>query len=46
MTEIELTQEQLDEGYHYCPDWDFLLIWPGCPEYESCYCDIKLQEKK
>lgn len=23
---------------HFCPDWDFLVIWEGCSEFEACLC--------
>jgi len=23
---------------HFCQDWDFLYVVPGCPEMESCLC--------
>ena len=33
-----LTMEESDEGWHFCPDWDGLLIGPGMMELESCLC--------
>lgn len=24
---------------HFCPDWDEMLIYPGCAEMTSCSCD-------
>lgn len=27
---------------HFCPDWDFMPIWQGTPEFDSCCCDKKL----
>ena len=27
-----------DAGYHFCPDWDGMLIGPNWPEAESCSC--------
>lgn len=24
---------------HYCPDWDYMAIWDGCPEMEACTCE-------
>ena len=26
-------------GAHLCPDWDFMLIWDGCPEMGCCLCE-------
>lgn len=40
----KLTAEEIDAGYHFCPDWDYLLICPGMPEYDTeCSC---LEAKK
>lgn len=36
--ELELTQEEVDEGWHFCNDWDGLLICKDWPESECCYC--------
>lgn len=33
-----LTAEEMRAGWHFCPDWDFLLINPSEPEGESCCC--------
>jgi hypothetical protein len=33
-----LTPEEWQEGWHYCPEWDFMLIEPNTPESESCTC--------
>lgn len=35
-----LTQEEILQGYHYCPDWDYMLIGPEDPETECCTCAI------
>ena len=26
---------------HFCPDWDFMLIFSDSPEFESCLCGLK-----
>lgn len=36
--ELELTKEEFELGWHYCPDWDGLLIGPGMRELECCTC--------
>ena len=36
----ELSPEQIDKGWHYCPDFDFMLISPAMPEIEACLCDL------
>ena len=33
-----LSAKEIAEGWHWCPDWDFLLVGPDCPEAEFCYC--------
>lgn len=34
-----LTQEEVNEGWHFCPDWDFMLVNKKDPESEECYCE-------
>lgn len=36
--DLPLTSEKLAEGWHFCPDWDGLLVGPGMKETESCNC--------
>lgn len=33
-----LSQEEFNEGWHYCTDWDYLLVGPEMKEYDSCTC--------
>lgn len=34
-----LTQEEIDEGWHFCAsEWDGLLVGPGMFEFEICTC--------
>ena len=35
---IGLTPEELSRGWHFCPDWDYMLIGPNMKECESCTC--------
>jgi len=36
-----LTQEEMDEGWHWCADWDDLLVGPGMDmELEHCRCGV------
>lgn len=35
---IKLTQEELREGWHFCHEWDQMLVGPAMPEWESCLC--------
>jgi hypothetical protein len=36
--ELELTEQEIVEGWHFCYDWDGLLIGPGMMEMECCTC--------
>lgn len=38
-----LTQEEVEEGWHHCTDWDFMLIGPDDDEMKCCTC---YKEKK
>ena len=33
------TQAEMDAGYHFCPNVDYLLIGPGFQEMEQCACE-------
>ena len=41
----KLTAAEVKEGWHFCPDWDFLLIHPDTQEAECCNCKL-LKETK
>ena len=34
----ELTEEELEAGWHFCPDFDYLLVGPGMAALECCSC--------
>lgn len=34
----ELTDEEYKQGWHYCPEWDFMFIGPGMKEMRACDC--------
>lgn len=36
-----LTPEERAEGWHFCPDWDYLLVGPGTAEEECCLCSMR-----
>ena len=37
-----LSSEEIAEGWHFCYDWDELLIHPDMKdEWECCICDCK-----
>lgn len=33
-----LTDDELKRGWHWCCDWDGLLVGPGMTEQEGCCC--------
>jgi len=33
-----LTEAEVKHGWHFCPEWDFLLISPNSKEAECCSC--------
>lgn len=36
-----LTEAEIEQGWHFCPEWDFLLISADSREAESCTCNKK-----
>ena len=38
---IGLTKEEVAKGWHFCCDWDFLLVGPGMQEALACQCQVK-----
>ena len=35
----KLTQEEMREGWHYCPEWDYMLTNYNDKEGETCSCE-------
>ena len=35
----ELTKEERAEGWHWCIDWDGMLVGPGMVEESGCCCE-------
>lgn len=35
-----LTSEEMNSGWHFCPDWDHMLICKGMPESDACTCNL------
>ena len=42
---IDLTVAEMRQGYHFCPDWDFMLIRLSEPGGEPCYCQAWTEEQ-
>ncbi len=34
----KISVDEISQGWHFCADWDGLLIGPGMGEMESCEC--------
>ena len=34
----KLTDEEIRQGYHFCPDWDFMVVGPEDSEISGCTC--------
>lgn len=41
-----ITQDDIDNGWHFCEDWDCMLIHKSWPEMESCTCEFGRKDKK
>lgn len=37
--DCKLTQDEIDAGWHYCSNWDGLLVGPGMAELNCCTCE-------
>ena len=36
---LQLTDEEIAQGWHFCGDWDWLLVGPSMPmEWDRCTC--------
>lgn len=35
---LNISKEEFEEGWHFCYEWDGLLIGPGMKEMECCLC--------
>ena len=39
--QAELTTEEKAEGWHFCNEWDGMLVHPDSPEAEACDCPLR-----
>ena len=44
--ELDLTEEEIGHGVHFCAEWDGLLIGPMNPEFDCCTCFSKAQRQE
>lgn len=40
-----LTKEEMAEGWHWCPEWDYMLVGPGMKELDTCLCKLQKGDK-
>ena len=33
-----LSEDEMKQGWHFCGDWDYLLVHPDSPEFRHCRC--------
>lgn len=36
--EGQIPQDLFDKGWHWCMDWDLMLVGPGMNATKHCYC--------
>ena len=36
-----LTDEEIEEGWHFCLEWDDMLVHPEWEEARVCPCEVK-----
>ena len=41
-----LTEAEIEEGWHFCEEFDFMLIGPGMQELRCCDCPCAAEAKK
>jgi hypothetical protein len=41
-----LTDSEIEEGWHFCEEWEFKLIGPGMQELRCCDCPCAAEAKK
>ena len=40
----ELTEAECAQGWHFCAEWDGLLVGPGMAELQHCTCKFEDDE--
>lgn len=45
-SDLPLMEEEVRDGWHFCPDWDGLLVGPGMSELQGCTCRMNTNEEK
>jgi hypothetical protein len=43
--EGSMTEQEKDQGWHFCPDWDFMVIGPASPEVYVCCCEKRVRAR-
>jgi hypothetical protein len=42
---LPITKQEMDQGWHFCYEWDGLLVGPGMSEQDFCSCFPKHRKK-
>lgn len=42
---LHLNDNDISRGWHFCPDWDGMVIGPGMPEMDGCTCELPNKEQ-
>lgn len=40
-----LTDEEIEQGWHFCPEWAGMLSNKAVPESISCKCELSVKEE-
>lgn len=38
----QAAKKQKRKWIHYCPEWDYMCIWKGTPEFDACLCEFDM----
>jgi len=41
----QLLPEEYRQGFHYCENWNDMLVGPDMPEWDCCNCDISYKRR-
>lgn len=44
-TDAKLTEDEKREGWHFCKEWDFMLIHNTYIEFDACICNLKYKDQ-
>ena len=38
--DLDLDEEEIKDGWHFCTEWDFMLIHNSLEEFYCCNCNV------